>query len=69
MLLSDMVRRAKRGEKIILTSGRSKTPVAEIVAIKPATKRIAGQFYNPNFKIPDDFDEMPAEEQRTWSGI
>ena len=30
--LSDLVKRAQRGEKIVLTQGRKKTPVAEIVA-------------------------------------
>jgi prevent-host-death family protein len=66
--LSELVRRARRGEKVILTSGRSKVPVAEIVAIKPVTKRALGQFYQPDFRIPDDFDELPEDELKAWMG-
>lgn len=66
--LSDLVRRARRGEKVILTSGRGKVPVAEIVAIKPVTKRVLGQFYQPDFRIPDDFDELPEDELKAWMG-
>lgn len=66
--LSDLVKRAQRGEKIILTSGRSKVPVAEIVAIKPAKVRALGLFYRPDFRIPDDFDELPEAELRAWMG-
>jgi antitoxin (DNA-binding transcriptional repressor) of toxin-antitoxin stability system len=53
---------------VILTSGRSKVPVAEIVAIKPVTKRALGQFYQPDFRIPDDFDELPEDELKAWMG-
>ncbi len=66
--LSNLVRRAQRGEKIVLTSGRGKVPVAEIVAIKPMTRRAFGQFLQPNFRIPDDFDELPETELAWWLG-
>lgn len=67
--LSDLVRRARLGEKVILTSGRGRTPVAEIVAIQPpAGVRRFDQFYNPNFEIPEDFDDLPEEEMRGWLG-
>jgi len=66
--LSDLVRRAQRGEKVLLTSGRSKVPVAEIVAIKPQTERVFGQFLQPNFRIPADFDEVPETELAGWLG-
>ena len=52
--LSDLVKRARRGEKIVLTTGRKKVPVAEIVALKPVKKREFDQFYcptNPNLTI------------------
>lgn len=32
--LSELVKWAQRGEKVVLTTGRKKTPVAEIVALK-----------------------------------
>jgi antitoxin (DNA-binding transcriptional repressor) of toxin-antitoxin stability system len=66
--LSDLIRRAQRGEKIVLTTGRKKTPVAEIVAIKPAKKRALGLFYQPGFEIPADFDELPESEMKAWRG-
>ena len=66
--LSELVKRAQRGEKIILTTGRARTPVAEIVALKPVKKRTLGLFYKPGFEIPADFDEMSEEEMRAWNG-
>lgn len=66
--LSDLVKRAQRGEKIILTTGRKKLPVAEIIAVKQLKKRELGQFYNPDFRIPDDFDELPEAELKAWMG-
>lgn len=66
--LSELVRRAQRGEKVILTSGRSKVPVAEIVAIKPPKERVFDLFYCPGFEIPADFDDLPEDELKGWSG-
>lgn len=66
--LSNLVKRALRGEKIVLTTGRKKTPVAMIVALKPAKKRPLGMFYQPGFKIPVDFDELPEDELKAWNG-
>jgi prevent-host-death family protein len=66
--LSDLVRRAQRGEKVVITSGRGKVPVAEIVAIQPTTERVFGQFLQPNFHIPEDFDELPETELAGWMG-
>jgi len=63
--LSDLVRRAQRGEKVVLTSGRGKVPVAEIVAIKPATERVFGQFLQPSFRIPRISTNFP---RRSWLG-
>jgi antitoxin (DNA-binding transcriptional repressor) of toxin-antitoxin stability system len=66
--LSDLVKRAQRGEKIVLTTGRARTPVAEIVALKPAKKRVFDLFPRPRFDIPADFDELPEAELRVWRG-
>ena len=66
--LSELVRKAQLGEKVILTNGRDKTPVAEIVALEPLKERPMGLFYNPNFEIPADFDEMSPEELSLWEG-
>ncbi len=66
--LSELVKKAQRGEKIVLTTGRKKTPVAEIVALKPVKRRALGVFYQPGFEIPADFDELPEAELRAWRG-
>jgi antitoxin (DNA-binding transcriptional repressor) of toxin-antitoxin stability system len=66
--LSDLVKRAQRGEKIVLTQGRKKTPVAEIVAVKPVKERAFDLFPHPDFDIPADFDELPEPEMKGWRG-
>lgn len=66
--LSELVRRAQRGEKVVLTSGRKKTPVAMIVALKPARERAFDLFHHPNFDLPADFDKLPVAEQKAWRG-
>lgn len=66
--LSELVKRAQRGEKVVLTTGRKKTPVATIVALKPAKERAFDLFPHPDFEIPPDFDELPAAERKAWNG-
>jgi prevent-host-death family protein len=66
--LSELVKRAQRGERVILTTGRNRTPVAEIVAMKPATERAFDLFPHPNFDIPADFDEISDAEIKAWRG-
>lgn len=66
--LSELVKRAQRGEKIVLTTGRNRTPVAEIVALKPAKERVFDLFPHPEFDIPADFDELPETELKAWRG-
>jgi len=66
--LSELVKRAQRGEKIVLTTGRKKTPVAMIVALKPVRERVFDLFRHPGFDIPADFDELPEADQKAWGG-
>jgi antitoxin (DNA-binding transcriptional repressor) of toxin-antitoxin stability system len=66
--LSELVKRAQRGEKVILTTGRKKTPVAMIVALKPLKERVFDVFHHPDFDLPADFNELPEAEQKAWSG-
>lgn len=66
--LSELVKRAQRGEKIVLTKGRNRTPVAEIVAIKPARERTFDLFPHPEFDIPADFDALSAADLKAWRG-
>lgn len=66
--LSQLVKRAQRGEKVILTTGRKRTPVAMIVALKPARERVFDLFHHSGFDLPADFDELPEAERKAWSG-
>lgn len=66
--LSELVKRAQRGEKVVLTTGRKRTPVAMIVALKPAKERVFDLFPHPDFDLPADFDNLPDAEQKAWSG-
>ena len=66
--LSELVKRAQRGEKIVLTTGRKRTPVAMIVPLKPVKERVFDLFHRPDFDIPADFDELPKAELKAWSG-
>lgn len=66
--LSELVKRAQRGERVVLTTGRKKIPVAMIVAMKPAKERVFDLFHDPDFDIPADFEELPRAEQKAWSG-
>jgi antitoxin (DNA-binding transcriptional repressor) of toxin-antitoxin stability system len=66
--LSALVKRAQRGEKVVLTTGRKRTLVAMIVALKPVKERVFDLFHSPDFDIPADFDELPDAEQKAWSG-
>ena len=65
--LSNLVKRAQRGEKVVLTSGRKRTPVAMIVALKPVKERVFDLFHQPDFDIPAEFDDLPEAELRAWS--
>ena len=67
--LSALLRKAQAGEQVILTMGREKTPVAELVAIKPSTKRPMGMWRMPGVEPSPDsvFTEpMPEEDLRWW---
>jgi len=66
--LSELVKRAQRGEKVVLTTGRKKTPVAEIIALKPLKERAFDMFHHPGFEIPADFDDLPDAEMKAWRG-
>jgi antitoxin (DNA-binding transcriptional repressor) of toxin-antitoxin stability system len=66
--LSELVKRAQRGEKIVLTTGRKKTPVAMIVALKPVKERVFDLFPHPDFDIPAGFDELPEADLSAWRG-
>ena len=67
--LSDLVKKAQKGETVIITSGRDKTPVAKLEAIHPAKKKRLGVREIPGFVLGHAFWEpLPEEELRLWEG-
>ncbi|MGH9620674.1 MAG: type II toxin-antitoxin system Phd/YefM family antitoxin [Bryobacteraceae bacterium] len=67
--LSDLVKKAQKGETVIITSGRNRTPVAKLEAIHPAKKKRLGALETPGFVLGDAFWEpLPEEELRLWEG-
>ncbi len=67
--LSDLVRKAQKGETVIITSGRDKIPVAKLEAIHPVGKRRLGALETPGFVLTEAFFEpLPETELRLWDG-
>lgn len=67
--LSELVKKAQRGEVVIITNGREKVPVARIEAIKPTLKKRLGVLATPGFVLTDAFFEPLAEEElKFWNG-
>ncbi len=67
--LSELVKKAQKGETVIITSGRDKTPVAKLEAIHPVQKKRLGALETPGFVLTDAFFEpLPDEELSLWNG-
>lgn len=67
--LSELLKQAQKGEVVIITSGRDKTPVARLEAIVPAKKKRLGALETPGFVLSEEFFEpLPDEELRLWNG-
>lgn len=67
--LSNLVKRAQKGEKVIITSGRDRTPVACLEPIHPVRKKRLGALETPGFVLSEDFFKpLPEEELRLWNG-
>lgn len=67
--LSELLKQAQKGEVVIITSGRDKTPVARLEAITPAKKKRLGALETPGFVLSEQFFEpLPEEELRLWNG-
>lgn len=67
--LSELVRKAQKGEVVIITSGRSKSPVAKLEAIEPPTPKRLGALETPGFALTKAFFEpLPEEELKLWGG-
>jgi len=67
--LSHFVRQSQKGEVVIITSGRDRTPVARLEAIQPVAKKRLGALETPGFVLSEQFFEpLPEEELRLWDG-
>jgi antitoxin (DNA-binding transcriptional repressor) of toxin-antitoxin stability system len=67
--LSALVKKAQKGEVVVITSGRDKTPVARLEAIHSQPKKRLGLLETPGFKLPDSFFEpLPEDELDLWDG-
>jgi antitoxin (DNA-binding transcriptional repressor) of toxin-antitoxin stability system len=67
--LSALVKKAQKGETVIITSGREKTPVARLEAIHPVGKKRLGALETPGFVLTEAFFEpLPEDELQLWSG-
>lgn len=66
--LSQLVKKAQGGEVVWITSGRKKTPVARLEAVRPVARKRLGLLETPGFVLPDEFFEpLPEEELRGWN--
>lgn len=67
--LSELVKKAQKGETVVITSGRAKVPVARIEAIQPKRPQRLGILKDSGIKITKAFwDPLPEEELRLWEG-
>lgn len=67
--LSDLVKKAQKGETVVITSGRDKTPVARLESIHPTRPKRLGVLKTPSFKLTKAFWEpLPEEELKLWEG-
>lgn len=71
--LSELVARARAGEEIILTHGKTRTPVARIVPIDPSVKAESNKrpigLYAGQIDIgPEFFEPLSEEELALWKG-
>jgi prevent-host-death family protein len=67
--LSNLLKEAEKGEVVIITSGRAKTPVAKLEAIQPVPKKRLGALETVGFVLSERFFEpLPEDELRLWEG-
>jgi antitoxin (DNA-binding transcriptional repressor) of toxin-antitoxin stability system len=67
--LSALVRKARKGEKVIITSGRKRTPVARLEAIDATPRKRLGALETAGFVLGKAFFEpLPEAELRLWNG-
>jgi prevent-host-death family protein len=55
--LSELIKKAQAGERVVITSGRDKVPVAELQAVSPNPPKRLGALYTPGFDLGEAFWE------------
>jgi antitoxin (DNA-binding transcriptional repressor) of toxin-antitoxin stability system len=66
---SSLIKLAQNGEVVTITSGREKTPVARLEAVRPVKKKRLGVLATPGFVLSEQFFEpLPEDELRLWNG-
>ena len=67
--LSELIKKAQKGETVVITSGRDKTPVAKLEAVQPVPKKRLGLMEIPGY-VPDNsiFEPIPDDELALWEG-
>jgi prevent-host-death family protein len=65
--LSELVKKAVKGDTVIITSGREKIPVATLQAIHPVGKKRLGVCETPGFALTEAFFE-PLPDEALWNG-
>jgi prevent-host-death family protein len=66
---SSLVKQTQKGEVVTITSGRAKTPVARLEAIRPVKKKRLGALETPGFVLSGKFFEpLPDDELGLWNG-
>jgi len=67
--LSHLLKQAQKGEVVIITSGRSKTPIARLEPVQPVAKKRLGILETPGFVLsPAFFEPLPDDELDLWDG-
>jgi antitoxin (DNA-binding transcriptional repressor) of toxin-antitoxin stability system len=67
--LSQLVKDVQKGEAVMITSGRARTPVARLEPIQPAEKKRLGALDTPGFVLTEQFfDPLPEAELKLWNG-
>jgi prevent-host-death family protein len=61
--LSQLVKRAERGETVLITSGRERRPVARLEAVVPVAKKRLGVLETPGFVLSEQFFEPLPEDE------
>ena len=66
--LSELLKQAQKGEVVVITSGRDKTPIARLEAIPPSRKKRLGALETTGFVLGEEFFEpLPEDELRLWN--